>query len=459
MTNNTFQINPAVWQMMNQTLSPINSAPITPPQPAPTPQVSDTVNLITENPINSLTGQPYKKRALKREEKIYNLTLLEAFRHKFKSVEDGEIGLEIECEGTNLFDKPISWWRCHQDHSLRAVEDHPPVEYVLRKPISREDVPKALDYLNKKLRETGSNISMSSRTSVHLHVNCLRMTVKEIYQFICLYLIFEETLTDFAGPDRVGNLFCLGGKHAEYWVQMLESAIQTENFNEVFNENIRYTACNTASLGKFGSLEFRALRGTVDEGVIQTWIDLILAIRDKAMEFKDPREIVDRFQRTSPQDFMREVFKRNDLRNIFLSRPDLHKSMWDGMRLMRDIAYAVEWLPRKEKKVLEEENEPVNPQSTQTPDLSLWTPLGFETPCGFVTHYIEITPRVYLCEYEGMSLDWVLENFNDTNKSVIIPVTETQVTIGPRERYLIRKTTGMFNGEWPEIQEGEEFGD
>jgi hypothetical protein len=294
-------------------------------------------------------GQQNLKPAKSKDEtpknRIYNIPFLQAFRHKLQgTLQSGEIGLEIECEGMNLFETPVSWWTCHQDGSLRAVKDHPPVEYVLRKPISREDVPTALSYLSKKLKETGSTISESHRTSVHVHLNCQRLTLKQIYQIWCLYTVFEEILVDFSGPDRPGNLFCLSSKQAEYQVHVLEQAIQSENFNEMFSDSIRYTSCNTASLGKFGSLEFRSMRGTVDQGLIQAWVDLLCLIRDKALEYDSPKDIVDDFQGLNSEAFTKKIFnERPDLMAIIKSRPDRHKILWDGLRLMRDVALAVSW--------------------------------------------------------------------------------------------------------------------
>lgn len=337
---------------------PIHTIPTT--QPVQPPPLSfDELQIVEEMSLPDVMGfkkSPVKPKSLN---KIYNIPLWSAFRGKMNgSRQDGEIGLEIEAEGMNLFSTPISWWVTHQDGSLRAVKDHPPVEYVLRRPISRAEVPQALSYLTKKLKESGSSIVESHRTSVHVHVNCQQMTVKQIYQYWCLYTIFEEMLVEFSGPDRPGNLFCLSTKQAEYAVNCLEQAIQTENFNEIFNDNLRYTSCNVASLGKFGSLEFRSMRGTVDQNLIQVWVDLLLLLRDKALEYECPRSIVEDYTRLGPDAFLMKTFSsRPDIRAIFLSRPltERNKSMWEGLRLMKDVAYAIVW----DKRVTEDKKKTV----------------------------------------------------------------------------------------------------
>ena len=99
----------------------------------------------------------------------------------------GEVGLEIEMEGTNLhIDEDLGFWRGEADGSLRGDES---IEYVLRKPVPRNQVAKALDELYVALREQEATIDMTHRTSVHVHINVQQLEVNEVYNFICLYLL------------------------------------------------------------------------------------------------------------------------------------------------------------------------------------------------------------------------------------------------------------------------------
>lgn len=295
---------------------------------------------------NTITPKKRKlKMVLKNGNKTYNLPLIQAFSGRLKKYKtEGEVGIEIEVEGKSLFRAPIKYWTIHEDNSLRAVEGEPPVEYVLSKPIPREDVQRVLNYLDKKLKLTKSDVRDSQRTSVHVHVNCQKLTLKQIYQYILLYYIFEDLLIEWCGPQRIGNLFSLGGKHAEYNVFMLEQAVKSDSYAEVFNADIRYTACNTASLGKLGSLEFRSLRGTVDPTIIKTWVDALLCLKDKALAYQDPREIVQDFQHLTPGPFLYKTL--SPVQSVYQSlrnKHDFDQRMWDGLRLMRDVAYAVDW--------------------------------------------------------------------------------------------------------------------
>lgn len=293
----------------------------------------------------------------KKREDWYNEKIPKVFGLSASKKQEGLIGLEIEAEGKNLFTSPFSYWACHQDGSLRPTEEgHPPQEYVLKKPLNLPEVEKALAYLDRKLKESGSEIRMSSRTSVHVHVNCQGMTVKELYCFILLYLIFEEVLVDWAGPERAGNLFCLRAKDSDYYIQMLEDPLKKKNF-KLWKEELRYSACNIASVSKFGSLEFRALRGTVDTKMIMTWVEILNHLREESFSYDNPIEMFDKFTRIGPLPFFQQTFrKRPEFREILSQTSGLSTKLWDGVRMMRDVAYKCEWI-RSEKKDPDDQEE------------------------------------------------------------------------------------------------------
>lgn len=284
------------------------------------------------------------------KDKTYNIPLITAFSRTLKAVkQNGQIGIEIECEGSKLWNKPIQYWTCHEDGSLRnstGGENGQPLEYVLQKPLDRPDVSKALSYLCSKLKAHGSVVDeLSPRTSVHVHINCQQLTMKQIVQFVCLYLIFEDALVRWSGPDRIGNLFCLRAKDAEYFTDILEEAVRTENYNQLFDENFRYMSCNMTSLGKFGSLEFRSLRGTVDQEIIEKWVDILLELQKIALSYGSPAELADDIRRQGVFQFYRSL-KNSVLPPLvgqFSCREEFEMSLKQGYKLMRDVAYSVKW--------------------------------------------------------------------------------------------------------------------
>lgn len=297
-------------------------------------------------PAYPARGNPKPKKS---KEVFYNRKLIDWNAHQLQAT-DGEIGIEIECEGRNLCTNFPQFWTVVQDGSLRAVDGHQPWEYYLRRPVKRDEYIPALEYFHEK--QAGATVVMSHRTSVHIHVNCQQLTMKQIMTFIVLYMLLENALTQFAGEEREGNLFCQRAKDAEHWVFTLCEALRTGHFGAVFRDDFRYTACNTASLGHLGSLEFRALRGTTDITLIKNWIDLLLHLKDESLNFTSPLDVLERYCTLGANDFYRMVFStRPDLESLLNTACNtIEDVMREGFLYARDIAMAIpEWKVQEDK--------------------------------------------------------------------------------------------------------------
>src|SRR5690606_27696704 len=123
--------------------------------------------------------------------------------------------------GENLIHEHLpNFWLVHADGSLRGES----AEYVLRNPLDRVGVEKALNYLSKKLDKAECNYSW--RTSVHVHINMQKETLMTLYNLVCLAILFEDSLSKFSGPSRMGNLFCLRAKDAEFLIDIIKRSVR-----------------------------------------------------------------------------------------------------------------------------------------------------------------------------------------------------------------------------------------
>lgn len=318
--------------------------------------VVDEVPLPAAVPVNIPPLQYNNKERTRKEdmsdedapEQWYNRKLNQLLSFK-NGKQKGLVGLEVECEGKQLFSTPFKWWSCHVDGSLRDTDGHPPQEYVLRIPLDLEELKQALEYLEQKFQEAGSSVIKSNRTSVHVHINCQALSLRELYCFILLYIIFEEVLVDWVGPERAGNLFCLRAKDSEFYISMLESVLKTKSFKQ-WRDEYRYSSCNVASILKFGSLEFRSMPGTIDTNTIYIWASLLVMLKDVASKFDNPVQMVEEFVNIGPLPFFKKIFKDDKFRSLVENQPGLSGKLWDGLRMVRDVAYCCEWLPVSKKK-------------------------------------------------------------------------------------------------------------
>lgn len=251
-----------------------------------------------------------------------------------KSGKNGEVGIEIEVEGDRLPPAPKGWLSVN-DGSLRG----PSCEYVLSNPVTREDVPTLLARLSTAYKENNVNVHMSNRAGVHVHINMLDSSVIELFNTITLYLIMEDLLVNYCGEDRVGNLFCLRGKDAEYIYDIIAKALRTKSLRSFNTDNIRYSSINLKALPVHGSLEFRAMRGVADPLQILDWVNMLLKVKDAACSFENPRQIVESLS-ASEEHFVDEVFGEYSEQ---LQCVDIKRILMDAVRRVQGYVYTADW--------------------------------------------------------------------------------------------------------------------
>jgi len=246
----------------------------------------------------------------------------------------GEVGIEIEVEGSNLPAPPVGW-RKVSDGSLRGES----CEYVLKTPCARGSVTKYLDRMKEANEEANFEFSYSTRQSIHVHINVQELNLVQLYNFITLFLIFESELVRWCGEDREHNLFCLQTKDAEGLISTLEKAATPKTYHLLSTDSIRYSALNISSIYKFGSLEFRSMRGTDDYLMIQRWIDILLNIKDVALTYESPIDIVEDVSLLGVERFALKVLGEENIDLVH----DV-QSIMEGARQLQTMAYTGDWV-------------------------------------------------------------------------------------------------------------------
>jgi hypothetical protein len=218
----------------------------------------------------------------------------------------GIFGIEIEAEGHGLREVKNKWWRTEDDGSLRGNYPEEKAEFVLKEPITLIDVKPALQSLVKALE--GAEFNFSYRTSVHVHVNVQELTHVQILNLIYTYLLLEEPLMTYCGKSRKGNRFCLRLADAEGVLEVLQGMFRDgEGSHHAAGDNVRYSAINLAALNKYGSLEFRAMRGNLDVEVLTTWVEALNKLRVFALQVENPKEILKLVEKFGAEGFMRNI--------------------------------------------------------------------------------------------------------------------------------------------------------
>lgn len=264
----------------------------------------------------------------------------------YKKIYDSDLlGVEVEVEavGLNLDNFLVKNWIQVPDGSLRAPPGGVSGEFIFAKPLSPDVAYGAIDALCGYLNAPGVNLRWSNRTSVHVHMNVMDMTLKEFYTLVTLYIIFEHLLTEWAGgQERVGNLFCLTCIDAEEIIDCLVNAVQKNDLSYFGDNNLHYSGMNLEAVYKKGSLEFRAMAGTSDAERIKLWSKTLLNLKLEARgRFKTPQQVLAMFSQMGPEEFLRSCLPREVSIMILRDQENIQARMWDGAQLAQEVAFAV----------------------------------------------------------------------------------------------------------------------
>jgi len=250
----------------------------------------------------------------------------------------GEVGIEIELEGKNFPLKFSKYWTSKTDGSLRGNN----IEYILTKPLARTVYPKALKYLTDMQDKNGTVVKNTGNAGIHVHINVQEMSMVQVYNFICLYLMYEDLLMAFCGESREGNFFCLRAKDAEYLIKVLTDVAKQEYWEGIdAGGNVRYASINVGALRKFGSLEFRGMRSPIDNDTLILWTEVLLKLKDCAKKYKTPKDIIEGFSRDGQEYFTEKVFGKY-AKKIFRDY-NWGEKLVEGMWRAQDIAYCRDW--------------------------------------------------------------------------------------------------------------------
>lgn len=254
----------------------------------------------------------------------------------------GDIGLELEVEPLPNRTLPVintGNWETKSEGSLRNGG----MEYITKTALKKNlDYSRRIKELTDQLNDNIADVN-SFRTSLHVHLNMKEKTLTEVWTICTAYWLVENLLFEYCGEDRKSNHFCLRLKDAEGIINHLRDAIEMPNPLLDFSDNLRYGGLNLAALYKFGSLEFRGMRGTIDPVVIETWSTALYELsRLSTTYFNNPQEVMDFYYYHGHEELINVLFPKK--LNLFLKGMKNSKDMIDenAYRLI-GFAYKCNW--------------------------------------------------------------------------------------------------------------------
>lgn len=257
-------------------------------------------------------------------------------------------GFELECEGKNVdLDagevEVLKDWAPHRDGSLRNNHGQA-CEWVFNGPVKYAKAQERVKQLFEYFLKRKAKLVTSNRTSTHVHFN---MGDKNAYQMINMFILFtilEDLMDGYCGDDRRGNLFCLSSRHAEEQVQWISDVCFKEFQFGHIREDWRYCSLNFAALNKFGTVEFRGMRGLDNMEDSLAWLSIIHEFCEySCYKMKNPITVVESISVKSPSGFLNEVFSKENVARLTqgLTEDQINRSIFEGLRLVQMLCYRI----------------------------------------------------------------------------------------------------------------------
>jgi hypothetical protein len=148
------------------------------------------------------------------------------------------------------------------------------------------------------------NFKVSDRTSIHVHLNALNMTLDQLNGLLIVYVICEQALFNYSSAHRKHNIFCVP----------LEShllSVEYENLKHLLERVTKYSSLNLKSVWTHGTVEFRHMETVYEFAPIWNWIMLLGLMHRYAMvtPLREIKSIVSRLKIQSEYDlFLRKIF-------------------------------------------------------------------------------------------------------------------------------------------------------
>lgn len=241
-------------------------------------------------------------------------------------------GVELEYEGSNdkLMSEYLPGWSLTGDDSLRNNG----IEFVSHVTLP-EHLHTRLTNASKLVEE--HNLIPHKRCGVHVHLNVTDLNIRQLMCVSTLYALIEPQIFQNFAPERTDNHFCVPLYNCENLLDAfrkdithlrnMEAGINAEmksnkyknmdigapGFEQVVISNLscvsvcsKYAALNYKTLANLGTLEFRHLGATTDFLLIEAWCEFIGMVREVALKYQWPEDIIDDYENTGIHNIMAE---------------------------------------------------------------------------------------------------------------------------------------------------------
>jgi hypothetical protein len=119
-------------------------------------------------------------------------------------------------------------------------------------------------------------------------------------------------------------------------------------FQHIKSDKIRYSSQNLNAVPKFGSIEYRGMRGVTDPVIIDTWSDELYKMVTSSKKYSDPADLMDKFANLDKKDFLKSLFS-NSFVDTLITIPNWRALMDADVGRLIELGYFHDWTQYSEK--------------------------------------------------------------------------------------------------------------
>jgi hypothetical protein len=224
-------------------------------------------------------------------------------------LKDCKTGVELEFEGCVISEADAvamshAGWAGKPDGSLREGG----YEWIIRYPLAnnalRDTVYFALDLAKKR------NYQVSVRTGLHTHVNVMDMMFEQYKMLLLIYAFIEPAIYHYASNDRDENVHCLPWFATSDGLMTVSDVYNSpEEYVRRALDNVeRYGGLNIAATRRFGSVEWRHMKATLEPIKIMDWVAINHRVKEAAIRLAGNRDLIADAS-TNPQGALEQILQ------------------------------------------------------------------------------------------------------------------------------------------------------
>jgi len=191
--------------------------------------------------------------------------------------------------------------------------------------LSGENGVKSVSDFIKTCKRVNANVNNSTGFHVHISINMRKFSLEDLKRLCHNYIKYEKSINLFMDPSRLNNSYCMSNRDnlAVDNCEAKDAIYNCDTIDELVAlvSPTRYHKLNLHALYKYGTIEFRQHKATLNLNDAEGWIRFLLSFVSNSL--LQPRSLALLNNRTCEfgyEAMFKYVIKNDELRNFYMRK-------------------------------------------------------------------------------------------------------------------------------------------